>query len=133
MKRLIFTALIMISSVSRADWEPVASNDDAGIRIYFDKSTVRLTGAIVKMWTMTEHFSIKTDSFGNRYKSDKTLLGFDCNSEKSALMTIVFYSGSMGKGVVVWRGDRQEREWEWGPIIPGTLDEILWKTACGKK
>ena len=65
--------------------------------------------------------------------SDMTLTVYNCRDETVEIVSLVEYSGSMGQGNTVWSGTRQEREWEWEPIVPGSTGEVQWKIACGKK
>lgn len=65
--------------------------------------------------------------------SSKSLKAYNCRDETHAIISLVFYSGSMGEGISVWSGSRQEREWEWKPIVPETSGETLCKIACGRK
>lgn len=133
MKRLLFVVLMMTCSVSWAEWRITDFTSDGRYAAYHDKSTKRKNGAIVKMWLMRDYSEVLTDAEGKKYQSVKTLFSYDCKSETTALISIIEYSGSMGSGKVVWSGTRKEHEFEWAPIVPGTISEQEWKIACGKK
>ena len=134
MKRPLFAALMMFCSLSRADWEYATSVEtrDGKVTNYYDKSTIRKNGAIVKIWTLSDYSLAQTDSSGEKYMSDKTLVVFNCREEVMALISITYYSGQMGEGQPLWSGTRKESEWEWAPIISGTVGEKSWKTVCYK-
>jgi len=55
MKRLFFFVLMMVCSVSFADWEIRYVDDD--FILYYDKSTIRRDGVIAKMWVMKNYFT----------------------------------------------------------------------------
>lgn len=134
MKRLLVVALMMVCSVSWAEWELCSpSSGDEMITVYCDKSTIKRNGSILRMWELTNSSKARTDSLGNRFMSYKSLMAYNCREETVATISLVFYSGLSGEGNVVWSGTRQERELKWEPIVPGTNGENLWKIACGKK
>ena len=133
MKRLLFVVLITVCSVSWAGWERIGTSDEGGLTVYVDTSTIRKNGAISRMWELIDVSSVQTNSLGERYMSGKSLQAYNCRDETNALISLVKYSGSMGQGNAVWSGMRQEREWEWEPVVPGSIAETAWKIACGKK
>ena len=122
---------MMICSVSWAEWE--LYGDDQDRMLFYDKSTIRKNGAIPRMWFMDNYSKVQTNPIGDRYMSQKTLRAYNCSDETWALISLVQYSGSMGQGNVVQSITLQERQWEWDPIVPGTLGETKWKIVCGKK
>jgi len=135
MKRLLFVFLMMICSVSWAEWQLCAGGGAGGEMIldYCDKSTIRKNGAISRMWELTDYSSVQVGAAGERHMSAKSLRAYNCRDETFAIISFVLYSGSMGEGTVVWSGTRKEREWEWEPIVPGSIAEAKWKVVCGKK
>ena len=132
MKRLLCGVLMMVCSVSWAEWELCVISDDGIITIYCDKSTIRKKGAISRMWDLVDFSIVQTPS-GYRYMSDKAFWAYNCREETMAVISVTWYSGAMGGGNVVFFGTRQERDWEWQPVSPGTAGEAKWKIACGKK
>jgi len=135
MKRLLFVMLMMVCSVSWAEWELCSSGGegDEKMLVYCDKSTIKRNGSISRIWELTNSSKARMDSLGNRFMSDKALMTYNCREEAVAIISLVLYSGLNGEGNVVWSGTRQEREYKWEPIVPGTHGENLWKIACGKK
>jgi hypothetical protein len=131
MKRLLFVFLMMTCSVSWAEWE-ILSGAANGLYIeYYDKSTIRKNGEIVKMWTMLEFSEVQTSSAGKSFQSSKALKAFNCKSEEGVLISYIFFSGSMGQGNVVVSETLKEKIWD--PISPGSMAESEWSIACGKK
>jgi len=133
MKRLLFVMLMMVCSVSWAEWELCGSDSDDKFMVYCDKSTIRKNGAISRMWVLTDFSKVQKNASGKRYMSFKSLAAYNCRDETSAIISLVQYSGSMGEGNVVVSHTRQEREWEWKPIVPESITEAQWGIACGSK
>jgi hypothetical protein len=101
--------------------------------MYFcDKTTIRKNGVISRMWDLMEHSIVQTHT-GLTYMSAKSLQAYNCREETSTIISIILYSGSMGKGNVVYTYTWQESEWKWSPVAPDSIYEVLWKIACGKK
>ncbi len=122
---------MMICSVSWAEWQRVGNAGD--YVTYVDKLTIRINGKIRKMWTLNDFSSLQTISTGKKYKSEKALNVFDCNSESYDLISIIHYSDSMGNGNVISNTTYQEKDRIWDPVPPGTMVEELLKIACAKK
>ena len=133
MKRLIFLSLMMVCSVSWAEWEVCTISDDGMETYYCGKSTIRKNGAISRMWELRNYSSMRTTSSGDRYMSAKVLNVYNCREETKALISFAFYSGAMGEGNVVSSHTKKESEWNWEPIVPGSTGETKWEIACGKK
>jgi hypothetical protein len=131
MKRLLFVALMMVCSVSWAEWEIFYAT--AEFTVYVDKSTIRRNGSVAKMWYMTDSLEADTNYSERKYKSTKVRRAFNCLEESSAAISFAQYSGSIGEGSVVTSGEVKESELQWNSVVPGTLSENLWKIACGKK
>lgn len=131
MKRLLVVVLMIVCSSAWAEWELADLNDE--FFQFVDKSSIRKDRNIVKMWSMKDYLSVQTNSSGSRYQSSTLLVFYDCKSETSAIVTIIQYSGSMGKGSAVWIGNSSERELEWLPISPQSVGQVQWKIACGRK
>ena len=131
MKRLLFVVIMMTYSLSWAAWEKtgtIIDGDEVSV-YYFDKSTIRKNGAIVKMWIMVNTRDIAL----NQDRSSKVQKVFNCSSETIAIASFVMYSGAIGNGSVTTSMSFKEKEWEWSPIIPDSIQELEWKIVCGKK
>jgi hypothetical protein len=131
MKRLLFVVLMMFGLVSWAEWE-YAGTSNLGTD-YHDKSTIRRSGKIAKMWTMKDYFEERTSHNGKVYKSAKGRVVFNCLEDTFAIISLLEYSSSMGKGEIIFSDDTKENEWDWGSIPPGSSVETHFKIACGKK
>ncbi len=131
MKRLLFVVLMMVCSVSWAEWEMTGVADD--LTHYHDKSTIKTDGITAQMWVMYEFPQVRTNTDGGKYKSAKSLLAFNCKYETLAMTSVIQYSGPLGTGNVVLSDTFNESEWIWDRIVPNTLVKVELDIACGKK
>ena len=131
MKRLLFVVQMMICSMSWADWEMTGKEYD--LTHYHDKSTIQTNDITAQMWVMYDFPEVRTNTDGDRYKSAKSLLAFNCKYETLAMISVLQYSGSVGTGDVVLSDTFKESEWIWDRIVPNTLVKTEWDIACGKK
>jgi hypothetical protein len=131
MKRLLFVLLMMISSVSWAEWERISNDGDS--YIYADRETIRKKGNFVEMWRLKNYFRVQDDYSGNKYKSSKLMTRYDCNDRTGAVVSLVHFSEEYGQGDVVFSGTRKKNEINDEPIVPGSVGEVAWQIACGKK
>jgi hypothetical protein len=131
MKRLLFVVLMMVCSVSWAEWEMTGKAD--GLTHYHDKSTIKINDLTAQMWVMYDFPEVRTNTDGGRYKSAKSLLAFNCKYETLAMVSVIQYSGSTGTGEVVLSDTFNESEWIWDRIVPNTLVKTEWDIACDKR
>ncbi len=131
MKRLLFATLMVVCSVSWADW--VYENNTDSFIIFLDKSTIRKNGNIAKMWELKDFFVAQTDNDWKKFKSSKVRRAYNCREEKIAVIAVIDYSGSMGVGDVIASVDLKESNWNWFSIVPDSLGEDQWKIVCGKQ
>jgi len=134
MKRLFFVVLMMVCSVSWAEWELCGSSGsgDKNASYFCDTSTIRRNGAISQMWKITNYTKVQTNARGDRYMSAKVLKAYNFREETNARISLIHYSESMGAGDVVWSNKRQESEWKWNPVT-GTEMQTALEIACGRK
>ena len=124
---IIFTLFFtLLSCDSFAEWTRVGRTSEA--TIFFDQETIRRSGQLVKMWTLT-NFTISERIEGKQYQSAKTQFEYDCREERSRVLAATFYSLLNGAGVVTASESNIE---PWYPIAPKTIAVKLWKYACGK-
>jgi hypothetical protein len=108
MKRLLFAVLMTVCSVSWVAREMAGKADE--FTHYHDKSTIQINGITAQMWVMHEFREMRTNTDGDRYKSAKSLLAFNCKYETLAMISVLQYSGSLGTGDVVLSDTFKENE-----------------------
>ena len=129
-KRFLLALMMIVSSVSWAEWIAVRENEQ-GIQLV-DYSSLKTKGSIASMWTMSNFKQVQKTDFGN-YRSIKVLSYFDCIDNTLGDQTVVMYSKLNGSGVVVFSADRKKDQIEFTSVVPETMGEAKWKIACGKK
>jgi hypothetical protein len=122
----------MTCSTARAEWVVAGTALKGEITFYYDKSTKRKNGSLVKMWLMQDHSVVQTD-LKKMYQSSKLFLAFDCTSETTAIISLVHYSGSMGAGAVVFSHTENEKQLQWDPVVPDSNVAEIWSIACSRK
>ena len=124
MKRLVLgLMLLMTATAASAEWA-VAYRDDE-IAFYFDRTTIRRNGNLVKMLNLYDN---KTLDFKSTL-SIRAQQEFDCKKERMRTLAQTGFSGQMAKGEVIYTNDDTKK---WTTVSPGTANEKLWKIACGK-
>ncbi len=129
MKILIAVLLAVFSTSVLAEWTEVGSNVNA--TIYPDLSTIRKSGNKVKMWSLNDFKVVQIDkNDGMRYLSLAAQNEYDCKEETRRLLALIFYSKNMGQGDVVYTSGAMHEEPD--PIAPRSMENTLFKVACGK-
>ena len=129
MKRLLLgLTLLMTATAASAEWTRVDSKDE--FISYVDRATIRRNGNFVKMWDLTDYKTVQKSAAGKSYLSDKGQQEYDCKEEKMRQLALQMFDGKMGQGKAVYSDNDTVK---WVPIAPGSIGEVLWKAACGKK
>jgi len=111
-----------------AVWVEVGVNDD-GATVYADPASIRKAGNRVKMWSLHDHKSVR-NTLGLMNLSSRSLNEYDCKVKQVTMHFLYVHSGNMGRGEAL-QINGEYCCW-WSHVSPGTINEILWKTACGK-
>lgn len=130
-KVILMMLLVIVSSSAMAEWVTVAENKILAFTAYADSRTEATTknGDKVKMWKMYDYKSVQEIS-GYKFLSSKFQNEYDCKEWQSRILVNTTYSINMGVGEVVFT---QSDTGIWQPVIPGNIDEVMWKFACGKR
>jgi hypothetical protein len=125
----LITVLLLSSGPAYAEWVLV-TGDESGTTVYIDPSTIRRKDALVGLWTLYDSKTVETIPEGS-FLSIKRQKEYDCAEERSRTLAETLFSGNMGKGKVVLINTAERSKWQ--PVQPGSIAQILWKHACGKK
>jgi len=90
---------------------------------------MRREGDLVKMEVLFDFKTIQTQA-GILYLSAKTRMEYDCAEQRFRGLAVMYFSGNMGSGNLL---DRSSGKGKWLPVSPSSIDQTLWKVACGKK
>ena len=129
----VFFAIVAIgvNSAALADWVKIAITEKS--TIYADPSTIRKVGTTAKMWYTFDYRAPQQLTMNGRdvrYLSTRGEDEFDCKVLRKRRLFHTGHSENMGGGDIVATDSTQT---QWIPIPPGTIAEIMWKLACGKR
>lgn len=131
-KFVLMLLLTVVSSSALAAWVQVGSSTD--FNSYADPASIRkdgvgaMQGSKAKMLSLIDYTTVLTAA-GKSYASIKAQHEFDCRQEQVRMLYSSIYSGHMGNGVEVESKFQPEN---WRPVPTRSIEEILWKVACGK-
>jgi len=126
MKKLMFALMVILMSTDAlAEWVFVNGNED--FNEYVDLSTLRRTGHRAKLWTLHDNKNVQKIE-GMKHLSMKVYSEFDCQDAYTRATDLVFYSQNMGLGKVINSVNKLDAEWK--PVVPDSVGQSLWETAC---
>ena len=126
--KLVMLLLTVISCAVLADWKVINKGPTASM--YIDLSSRQTNNQMVKMWHLTDNYVPKAVEGGKTFTSLKAQIEYDCVEKQTRYLWTTVYSGHMGNGELV---DSLAGGKKWQLVIPGTVWEILWNSACLKK
>ena len=126
---LLLMLLILSSQPVYAEWVLVSGDDQAGLKVYVDSTTLRRNGNLAKMWQLYDYKTVQTVA-GDSLLSMKRFNEYDCTEARTRMLGYTWFSGNMGNGNVVYSTTEQL---PWEPVVPRTINRTLWKVACEKK
>ena len=121
--------LTFMSTNVMAEWTALKwTHEDGGLTLYVDYTTVRKKDNVVKMLSLVD-FEVtekgEVDLFSSRAQNE-----YDCKEKKIRQLFYALYSDSMGKGKMEHSNSEHLK---WLPVRPGSMEEAMWKVACGQK
>ena len=125
MKKLLLTLLLaVVSSSAMAEWVEVGSNDYYygffEFTAYADPASIRKMGDIVKMRILMH------------YKPVEIVEMVDGKQQKFVIETPESVDSRHGVFNCKNTQSRAADSYEWVPAPPDSMEEGLWKIACGK-
>lgn len=128
MKLLTLTALLALAgSPALAEWTSLG--DVGNAELFVDRATIVRSGETATMWSVSALKAAATVS-GASYLSLKRQDEFDCVGSRSRGLQISAYPLPMGEGKAV---ATEKGSNTWQPVAPQSVNEVLWKIACGKE
>ena len=122
---LVASILALLGNSASADWTSIGTS--AGITFYVGLGTIRKAATTSRIWTMIDFPGEQTDRTGNRFASAKIQREFDCSEERSRILALMEYLGSMESGNVIFTSTSISA---WNPVSPQSIDREIWKLAC---
>ncbi len=124
---LLFFVISLSLSDAKADWVPVAEST-RGNTYFADETTIRRQGNITRMWVLESFSRPEVAPNSNKvYWSAKMLRQFDCQQDTQQILSLVAYTQSMGRGVVLFS---EESVGPWEHIPPRSIAQRLLQRAC---
>jgi len=127
-RSLLIALLVMNSGPAFAEWMWI-DKGKPGMTIYVNPDTIHHKEHLVTMW---ELFDFETAEYvaDTSHLSFKMHSEYDCSGGLKRELGTTFFSGNMGHGKVV---RRYSTKYKWEPIVQGSVNEDLWKFACGEQ
>lgn len=138
MKRLLIAGfcLLVLSACGKSElisgsakakwvWVKVAGSVTNEAIIYASLSNISKKGNLVEMWVLFDHNIPDAEK-----KSIERLDEYDCENKVSRTIYEAGYSENMGKGKAMYVNPDPDKP---ETVLPGSTNEVLWKTACIKR
>ena len=125
----LITLLVLSSGPANAEWMPVHEIPQLSATISVDPDTIHRKGDLVELWVLFDYKTTQPGQ-GGPIRSTKTQAEFDCEAGLSRALAATDFSGNVGSGKVVYSNSDKQK---WEPVAPGSLGQVLWRFACGKK
>jgi hypothetical protein len=131
---LAFTILILINTPIHAEWVALDARRQSHPlqTVYIDPDTVRREGHFITLSTMIDWKAMQGGRSPTRFYSTIVTKQFDCANKLARTLAATDYDQHMGVGEVIG-GGVPTSEGHWAVIEPGTLNQRLWETVCGKE
>ena len=125
---VVMTLLALDNGLAYAEWELVSGDDSAKLTVYVDRDTIRRDGNLAKMWQLYDYKTVQTVA-GDSLLSIQRFNEYDCAGLRTRMLAYTWFSSNMGRGRVVFKTAEEQA---WASIVPRSIDQTLWKVACGK-
>ena len=131
MKRFALALVLAALSCSAlAEWVEIEKFED-GMRVFVDKTTARRSGDTAQVLHLVRWGEPQVEPGHPNYLSTIVRTSYDCIGKREKYMASTSYTGPMGNGAKVI-ADEDEVE-NWYSISESSLEDKLWKVACGVK
>ena len=127
-KMTLALTLATVSALTRAEWTEITRFED-NTRIYVDNKTVRRDGDIAQVLHLVRWGEPQADPGQPSYLSTVVRTAYDCANKKERYLASTSYAGSMGNGATIIAD--QDDSATWDSISNDSMEEKLWKAACG--
>lgn len=125
-KWIVATMGALAASLAYAGWEPIA--ELAAVQFFWDSKDVRKSGAMVKVWVLTEHKAPQKNSVdGSVYRSSKSQYEIDCKKDLLRGLSQSQHAASAAQGEATYTINGAS---PWEPVPPGSVFSVLAKKVC---
>ena len=112
------------TTVSATNWVFYAETDTNDKKSYYDTDTLQRNGNIIKVW-------VQRDYSGNdltKPRVRKSFYKLDCAEQAMTLLSFVVYNNDNTTTSLTLKAHEQQTD----PIVPGSVDEMLFIKLCPK-
>ena len=102
-------------------------NQTIDINRYIENA--KKNGDKLKMWKIYDYKTTQEAS-GYKFISAKFQDEYDCKEGQIRFLVNTTFSGNMSVGEAIFTNADAGK---WRPVMPGSIDEAMWKFACRKK
>lgn len=124
---MVAALLAIMSNGATAAWVDVG--DTEGVTAYVDTATIQKAGNVVTMWDLLDYKKAQEIPTGKSFRSVRAQTEYSCSNKNSRPLAASAHSDKMARGGTV---HAVSEPGNWRPVAPGSLDEAMWKIACGK-
>lgn len=126
--------LAVASNSAVAEWDKVSAGNDGLQTSYVDRGSIKKESHIVTMWSLVDFKNaqkVEESASPKSYKSVAKQFDYDCRQNQYRMTAFNYYLDNLGEGAIVI-GDSHLSRSDWEKVAPHSIEEGLWKIACGK-
>jgi hypothetical protein len=129
----LITLLLLSVGPVYAEWIAIEDHYQSPGRqtVYVDPATHRREGNLVTLEIVIDWKWMQGNRSPTRFYSTKITKQFDCAEQQLRTLASADFYGHMGTGSPVGGGGFTSETY-WVPVEPESLNQGLWKVACGK-
>jgi hypothetical protein len=110
-------------------WEFRAAAGDAAWAAFSTVHQLKRSGNVVTVWLRQEFAEVQQDSRAGNHLSLVQRVDFDCERIRARPDIVIYYTDNNLRGVTQ-SIEMDPKQTQWGPIVPGTVDETNFQWAC---
>ena len=129
LRLLIAPVLATLFSNAHAGWAEIERFDD-NTRIYVDKKTAQREGDIAQIMHLVRWGEPQADPGLPPYRSTVVRTAYDCARKHEKYLASTSFAGPMGDGAQIVADEDAAETWD--SISDDSMEEKLWKAACGR-
>jgi hypothetical protein len=125
---ILISLLMMFSTIGFAEnWIIITKSEDKNISMYVDTETIKKRNGYIYFWVLHDYKEpIRINTSAKAVASTKAYYMADCNLDREQRLDATIYSGNMGRGEPITRGDGDG----WDYVIPGSMYSHIQTFVC---
>ena len=128
---LLVLASMPLTAFAEPEWVLAGGKNDGTYRIYVRNDAKRLPHGLVEAWEVWDYKEPQTDNaLKITYRSRLWKQSFNCTDRSAAVMSLTFYSDSMGKGTALHSMSRPADKIKYVRAAPDSPGEFMMTKVC---